>query len=213
MGKVLFVLEIIGVIAFAISGALAAMKKGADVFGTVFLAVTTALGGGVVRDILLGNLPPVMFVSYPYLLAACLSALAVFADAYYRGKSFEENRSKIVSVTNVFDAVGLAVFTISGMNMAMAQSGNILLILFLGVATGIGGGMLRDMMTGTMARVLRKQVYATASLAGGLIYYLLFAVFKLNEIAAALAGITVIILLRMLATYFKWNLPTANAEK
>ena len=137
----------------------------------------------------------------------------MFADAYYRGKSFEENRSKIVSVTNVFDAVGLAVFTISGMNMAMAQSGNILLILFLGVATGIGGGMLRDMMTGTMARVLRKQVYATASLAGGLIYYLLFAVFKLNEIAAALAGITVIILLRMLATYFKWNLPTANAEK
>lgn len=212
MEKAVFVLELIGVTAFAISGALSALKKGADVFGTIILAVTTALGGGVIRDVLLGKLPPRMFVSYPYLLAAVAAALIVFADAYFRRRRFTENRERIAAVTNVFDAVGLGVFTVSGMNMAMLESNNVLLILFLGVATGIGGGMLRDMMTGTMAKVLRKQVYATASIAGGLVYYALYIFLNVNEIFSALAGMAVIILLRMLATHYKWDLPSVKNE-
>ena len=212
MEKAVFVLELIGVTAFAISGALSALKKGADVFGTIILAVTTALGGGVIRDVLLGKLPPRMFVSYPYLLAAVAAALIVFADAYFRRSRFTENRERIAAVTNIFDAVGLGVFTVSGMNMAMLESNNVLLILFLGVATGIGGGMLRDMMTGTMAKVLRKQVYATASIAGGLVYYALYILLNVNEIFSALAGMAVIILLRMLATHYKWDLPSVKNE-
>ena len=206
METTVFVLELIGVAAFAMSGALTAIKKKADIFGVIFLAVTTALGGGVIRDVLLGRLPPRMFVSYAYLLVALIAAVAVFADAYFRSERFYANREKIISVNNVFDAVGLAVFTVSGMNTAMLDSDNVLLILFLGVTTGIGGGILRDVMTGTMPKVLRKQVYATASLAGGIVYYVMFAL-GVNEIVSAFAGMAVIVTLRILATVFEWDLP------
>lgn len=206
METTVFVLELIGVAAFAMSGALTAIKKKADIFGVIFLAVTTALGGGVIRDVLLGRLPPRMFVSYAYLLVALIAAVAVFADAYFRSERFYANRERIVAVNNVFDAVGLAVFTVSGMNTAMLDSDNVLLILFLGVTTGIGGGILRDVMTGTMPKVLRKQVYATASLAGGLVYYAMF-VLGVNEIVSAFAGMAVIVTLRILATVFEWDLP------
>ena len=206
METTVFVLELIGVAAFAMSGALTAIKKKADIFGVIFLAVTTALGGGVIRDVLLGRLPPRMFVSYAYLLVALIAAVAVFADAYFRSECFYANREKIISVNNIFDAVGLAVFTVSGMNTAMLDSDNVLLILFLGVTTGIGGGILRDVMTGTMPKVLRKQVYATASLAGGIVYYVMFAL-GVNEIVSAFAGMAVIVTLRILATVFEWDLP------
>ena len=206
METTVFVLELIGVAAFAMSGALTAIKKKADIFGVIFLAVTTALGGGVIRDVLLGRFPPRMFVSYAYLLVALIAAVAVFADAYFRSERFYANREKIISVNNIFDAVGLAVFTVSGMNTAMLDSDNVLLILFLGVTTGIGGGILRDVMTGTMPKVLRKQVYATASLAGGIVYYVMFAL-GVNEIVSAFAGMAVIVTLRILATVFEWDLP------
>lgn len=211
MEKLMFALELIGVAAFAVSGAMAAIKKRADIFGVIFLAVTTALGGGVIRDILLGSLPPKMFVSYAYFAVAAAAALAVFADSYIRREKYLMHMDKLDAVNNIFDAVGLAVFTISGMNTSMEMSDNVLLILILGMATGVGGGMLRDVMTNTMPTVLRKRIYAVASLLGGGLYYALH-VLGVMEAVAAMSGMLLIFVLRLLATVYKWNLPAVSVD-
>ena len=211
MEKLMFVLELIGVAAFAISGAMTAMEKKADMFGVVFLAVTTALGGGIIRDVLLGVLPPKMFTSYTYVLVAVIASVVVFSDASIRIEKYRSNADKLDAVNNVFDAVGLAVFTVSGMNMAITANGieNPFLIVAMGMVTGIGGGMLRDMMLGTMVKVMRKRIYAVASLAGGIVYYMLLRL-GIGDIASAISGMLLIFALRVLATVFKWNLPTVE---
>lgn len=211
MESTMFTLELIGAAAFAVSGAMAAIKRGADIFGVVFLGVITALGGGVIRDVLIGQLPPVMFVSYWYLLAATVASLLVFFDAYIRREKYFANKDKLSEINNIFDAAGLAVFTISGMNTAMGVSDNVILILTLGVITGVGGGMLRDMMTNRMPKVLRKRVYAVASLGGGILYYVLYLI-GVNDILSAVIGMAVIFALRVLATAFKWNLPSVKFD-
>lgn len=211
MEEVTFVLELIGVAAFSVSGAMLALEKKADIFGVIFLAITTALGGGVIRDLLIGQIPPKMFVSYYYLLIAVLAALAVFVDAYVRRESYKKNKEKLDAVNNVFDAIGLAVFTITGMNAAMQVGGNALLTLSVGVCTGVGGGMLRDVMVNTMPKVLRKRVYAVASLLGGGLYYVMLRL-GAPQLVSVILGMLLIFALRLCATIYKWNLPTVDLE-
>ena len=202
---------VIAVAAFAVSGAMAAIEKKADIFGVLFLAVTTALGGGVIRDVLIGRIPPVMFVSYWYLLISVAAALAVFIDAYLRSEKYKLHLDKLDAVNNIFDAIGLAVFTVSGMNAAMPVSDNIILVLFVGMCTGVGGGMLRDVMTNTMPKVLRKRVYAVASLLGGGLYYAMYAL-GANQLASIGCGMLLIFALRLFATIYKWNLPSVKLD-
>lgn len=211
MENITFILELIGAAAFSVSGAMLAIEKKADIFGVILLAVTTALGGGVIRDILIGQIPPKMFVSYYYILIAVLAALAVFADAYIRRDKYKEHKEKLDAVNNIFDAIGLAVFTITGMNAAIDVGGNALLTLFVGVCTGVGGGMLRDVMTNTMPKVLRKRVYAVASLLGGGLYYLLLYV-GVPQLVSVACGMLLIFALRLFATVYKWNLPSVNLD-
>lgn len=211
MEDVMFVLELIGAAAFAVSGAMVAIEKKADIFGVLFLAVTTALGGGVIRDVLIGRIPPVMFVSYWYLLISVVAALAVFIDAYLRSEKYKLHLDKLDAVNNVFDAIGLAVFTVSGMNAAMPVSDNVILVLFVGMCTGVGGGMLRDVMTNTMPKVLRKRVYAVASLIGGGLYYVMH-VLNINQLLSIGCGMLVIFALRLFATIYKWNLPSVKLD-
>ncbi len=211
MEDVMFVLELIGAAAFAVSGAMVAIEKKADIFGVLFLAVTTALGGGVIRDVLIGRIPPVMFVSYWYLLISVVAALAVFIDAYLRSEKYKLHLDKLDAVNNVFDAIGLAVFTVSGMNAAMPVSDNVILVLFVGMCTGVGGGMLRDVMTNTMPKVLRKRVYAVASLIGGGLYYVMH-VLDINQLLSVGCGMLVVFALRLFATIYKWNLPSVKLD-
>lgn len=211
MDEIMFVLELIGAAAFAVSGAMVAIEKRADIFGVLFLAVTTALGGGVIRDVLIGRIPPVMFVSYWYLLISVVAALAVFIDAYLRSEKYKLHLDKLDAVNNIFDAIGLAVFTVSGMNAAMPVSDNVILVLFVGMCTGVGGGMLRDVMTNTMPKVLRKRVYAVASLLGGGLYYAMYAL-GVNQIVSLGCGMLLIFALRLFATIFKWNLPSVKLD-
>ncbi len=212
MDGAMFVLELIGAAAFAVSGAMAAIKKKADVFGVLFLAVTTALGGGVIRDVLIGKIPPVMFVSYWYLLISVAAALAVFIDAYLRREEYKLHLDKLDAVNNIFDAVGLAVFTVSGMNAAMPVSDNVILVLFVGMCTGVGGGMLRDIMTNTMPKVLRKRVYAVASLLGGGLYYAMYSL-GANKLLSVGCGMLLVFALRVFATIYKWNLPSVDIDQ
>ncbi len=211
MENLMFVLELIGVAAFAISGAMTAMEKRADVFGVIFLAVTTALGGGIIRDILLGELPPRMFTSYTYVLVAVIAALIVFADAYARRDKYRHNAEKLDAVNNIFDAAGLAVFTVSGINMAITANGfeNPFLLVVMGMITGVGGGMLRDTMLGVMVKVMRKRIYAIASLAGGILYCCLLKL-NVSDVVSVIAAMIFVFTLRVLATVFKWNLPSVE---
>lgn len=206
----MFAFELIGVAASAVSGAMVAIDKKADVFGVLFLAVITALGGGVLRDMMLGHLPPRMFTSFIYIALALACALAVFLDAYMRREKYRAQIVRMDAVVNVFDAAGLAAFTVIGMDMAIADCGmsNPLLVIVLGMTTGIGGGMMRDVLTNSMPKVLRKRVYAIASLAGALAYYLLLRL-GVGNIVGAFAGMLLIFALRMLATKYKWNMPSA----
>jgi len=202
--------ELIGVAAFAASGAMAAIDKKADIFGVLFLAVITALGGGIIRDILLGWLPPRMFTSYVYIVLALVCAGLVFLDAYVRRERYQHHKDKLDNIVNVFDAVGLAVFTVTGMELAIEQygMGNLVLAVLMGVTTGVGGGMVRDVLTNCMPAVLRKRIYAVASMAGAIVYYILLSL-NVNRAIGAAVAMLLIFSLRILATVYKWNLPKA----
>lgn len=207
----LLVLELIGTCAFAVSGAVLGITKRFDIFGVIFSAIITSLGGGTVRDVLMGNLPPAMFRNYIYLIFALVTALLTFITASILKNTFSENIVVIDRVNNIFDAIGLGVFTIAGMNVAIngGFKDNFFFVVFLGMTTGCGGGILRDVIVGDIPFVLRKRVYAVASIGGGVLYYLLFVVFEQGQIISMVAGILVIFLLRIFASVFKWDLPRA----
>jgi len=207
MNQTFFVLEIIGIVAFAISGAMKAVDKRSDIFGVLFLGSVTALGGGVTRDLLLGNTPPTMFLHYEYLFFAIISSLCVFVFVYRNAQSYYSRVGLIEQINNIFDAIGLGVFTVSGINTAIAlgYGDNAFFVIFLGMTTGIGGGMIRDILVNEMPFVLRKRIYAVASLIGGTLYYLL----QLADlhVLAIVFGAGSIFVIRVLATIFRWNLP------
>ena len=204
----MILLELIGVAAFAVTGAMAAMEVGADVFGVLFLSLVTALGGGIIRDLLLGDLPPRMFTSFAYVAVALGTALLMFLGAMRHREGYLKSVAALDRFVNIFDAVGLGLFTVTGVQLAAAKNGtgNPLLLCMMGMTTGIGGGMLRDMMIGRIPKVLRKRIYAVASLAGALCYWGLQR-FGLGETLSAVSACLLVLALRMLATHYQWNLP------
>ena len=208
------ILEIVGTIAFALSGAMTAISRHMDLFGVVFLGAVTALGGGVMRDILLGQFPPLMFTSYQFLLLATITALLVFLIAHLRRGVYLRHQEQIDSVNNFFDAVGLAAFTVVGIQVAVAagHQSNHFFCVFLGMTTGVGGGILRDMMSHAVPLVLRKHIYALASIAGGILYVGLRAV-DVDVPICSLASVVLIVTIRMLATHYRWSLPRINFSK
>ncbi|MBO5396877.1 MAG: trimeric intracellular cation channel family protein [Clostridia bacterium] len=211
MDTMLLVLELIGTCAFAISGAVLGITKRFDIFGVIFSGIITALGGGTIRDILLGNLPPAMFRNYIYLIFAVATCLLTFIIASILKNKFSENIVVIDKVNNIFDAIGLGVFTIVGMNVAIRNGfvHNFFFVVFLGMTTGCGGGILRDVIVSEVPFVLKKRVYAVASIVGGIVYYLMYITFDQSAVLSAVVGITLIFVLRILASVFKWDLPKA----
>ena len=151
--------EAIGTAAFAVSGAMVAIDKGTDIFGVLLMAVFTALGGGTLRDVLIGHFPPRMFTNFHYVLLSCICALAVFIIARIFKERYIERERLIEQVNNVFDAIGLGIFAVSGARIGMEAgfADNIFLTTFLGTTTAIGGGMLRDVLLQEMPFVLKKR--------------------------------------------------------
>ncbi len=210
-GEIFFsVLEVAGTISFAISGAMAALEKRVDLFGVIFLGATTALAGGIIRDVLIGKTPPSAFSNYRYMAIAAVTAAIVFLIAWLSKEHYEHNVDVVSAVNNIFDAAGLGAFTITGAKVAMGMGymDNGFFVVFLAMVTGIGGGVLRDLMIGEIPFVLRKRIYAVASILGGIVYYQLVW-HRVDDMAAAFIGIGIVFGLRMLATIFKWNLPKA----
>ena len=202
--------EALGTAAFAVSGAMVAIDKGTDIFGVLLMAVFTALGGGTLRDVLIGHFPPRMFTNFHYVLLACICALAVFIIARIFKERYIERERLIEQVNNVFDAIGLGIFAVSGARIGMEAgfADNIFLTTFLGTTTAIGGGMLRDVLLQEMPFVLKKRVYAVAAIVGALGYALLLRM-GMNSVMAYALGMMATIAVRILATVFRWNLPKA----
>ena len=204
------ILEIAGTVSFAISGAMAALEKKVDLFGVIVLGITTALAGGIFRDMLVGRVPPAAFSDGTYMKIAFVTSVIVFLAAWMFSDKYVNNIQVIDTINNIFDAAGLGAFTITGAKVAMSMGymDNSFFVIFLGMVTGVGGGILRDLMIGEIPFILRKRIYAVASLLGGCIYYVLLSK-NVADMTAAFIGIGIVFSLRMLATIFRWNLPKA----
>lgn len=203
-----FVFEMIGTVAFAISGAITGLKKKMDIFGVAILALVTSVGGGAIRDIVLGNTPPMTFRNPVYALVAIATGILTFIPAVRRlaGKN-----PKVFDIfLLVTDSVGLGIFTVVGIRTAITagQGENVFLLIFVGVVTGVGGGLLRDMMAGNTPYIFVKHIYASASLAGALLFVALWK--PIGATAAMSVSAAVIITIRFLAARFKWSLPKAE---
>lgn len=201
-----FILELIGTVAFAVSGALTGVKKHMDIFGVAILGLTTAVGGGVIRDLVLGITPPGTFRSPVYALVAIITSILVFLPFIRR---LLTRSSRILNtVLLIMDSVGLGIFTVVGMQTAFGAIADcgLFLLIFVGVVTGVGGGILRDVLAGDTPYIFVKHIYASASLAGAILCALLWSV---SPVWAMLSGTALVIVIRLLSAHFKWNLPHA----
>lgn len=203
-----FVFELIGTVAFAISGAITGLKKKMDIFGVVILAVVTAVGGGAIRDIVLGNTPPMTFRNPVYALVAVATGILTFIPVVRKLAGKTPKAFDIFLL--VTDSVGLGIFTVMGIRTAinLNHGENMFLLVFVGVVTGVGGGLLRDVMAGNTPYIFVKHIYASASLAGAVLCVLLWK--PLGATAAMSISAAVIIIIRFLAARFKWSLPKAE---
>lgn len=210
--KIIFVIEIIGTVAFAITGVITALEKKFDIFGAIVLGMMTAVGGGILRDIILGYLPPSAFRYPVYAITAIITSVAVFTLAYIFGDKFKAKYDTYSQAINIFDSIGLAVFVIVGVQTAdkCGFGDNTFLSVFVGTLTGVGGGVLRDIMAGRIPKILRKRVYALAAIIGALIYQILTEYGLCSQTISMIIGAGSILIIRILATVFHWNLPTAK---
>lgn len=213
MNGMMLVLELLGTVAFSVSGAIEAMKKEMDMLGVLVLGLVTAVGGGVLRDIMLGQLPPASFQNPRNALIAIGTAFVAFLIGAIVSKQKRELHSIIWNqVLLVSDAVGLGAFTVLGIRYVQEQYGydNPALLLFVGVITGVGGGLIRDIFAGNVPYIFRKHVYATASIAGAVAYLYLgkTGCFEL----AATGSLLLVLILRLLAARFQWNLPRVHLQ-
>ncbi len=206
-----FIAEILGVVAFALSGAMTGLKYKLDLFGIFLVAVTTALGGGVIRDLLIGRIPPVMFRDYRYLLTAAITAAVVFLFARFARKRYHQYEEKLAAFANIFDAVGLGAFVVVGVEAGIAAGygSNGFFLVFLSMMTCIGGGVIRDLLVQRMPGVLCKHVYALPCILGACLYLILVRCQVIDLISTPVTMVFVFVF-RMLATRFHWNLPKAE---
>ncbi len=213
LSQLIFFVEILGTIAFSLSGAIVAIRKKMDILGVIVLGVTTAVGGGIVRDLLLGHTPPAAFQNSIYVLWAAGTAIATFFLYYESSVAWIDAHKKFFdNFLNFVDALGLGIFAAIGVRTAVegGYADNTFLSLFVGTLTGVGGGTLRDMFAGEVPTIFRKHIYAVAALLGAVIYYLLHLNHEIPESAAIFMSVSVVVSLRMLAAYYLWNLPTAK---
>lgn len=206
----IFLLEIVGTIAFASSGAMLGIRKNMDIFGVNVLGITTAVGGGCVRDLLLGIHPPKMFQNFAYVGTAILTSCLLFVIFFIKKELLESTfLERYERVMSALDAVGLGIFTVMGIRTAMDLEGSHFdhwfLLVFVGVATGIGGGMMRDVMAGETPFVFIKHVYACAALIGAFLY--IFLCRAVPDIGAMLVSSITVVAVRLLAAHYRWNLP------
>lgn len=198
MDEFIFILELIGTVAFASSGAMIAIEKKMDIFGVNVLGATTAVGGGIMRDIILGLTPPGAFSHPVYVLVAALTSTILFVIAYAKPTAFESRVKTDYYDKLMFwcDTAGLGIFTVVGIQAAVRAVGgeNVFFFVFIGTLTGVGGGVLRDIMAGETPYILVKHIYACAAIAGGIVCVVGRTAF--GEAYGTILGLAATVLLR-----------------
>jgi len=195
---IFYVLDLLGVAVFAVSGALAAGRSGLDLLGVVVIAALTAVGGGTLRDLLLARHPIFWIADPTYLVVISAAALLTVASA----RLLRPPRNALL----LADALGLALFAMSGAQIAEATGGSPLVVVLMGTMTGVAGGVLRDLLCGEIPLILRRDVYATAAI-GGISSYLILQSLGMGRSWASAVGMTLVVGLRVLAIVWGWQLP------
>ncbi|MGN1295124.1 MAG: trimeric intracellular cation channel family protein [Bacilli bacterium] len=215
----IFIVEILGCISFATSGAITAIRKKADYVGVIVLTLIEIFGGGLLRDLILNQGVPHIFYDPEYLFLALLSIIIAsiwFIIAYFRRSAGIIDRHRHDKWIYIVDAIGVSVFCIAGCQFAnnvivegITIEGKYTLCICSGVITGVCGGMCRDVFVGEIPMVFKKHFYMIPCLLGCLIYVVM-AFNGCNDFIAMIVGVLTIITLRTLATIYKWNLPSAK---
>lgn len=203
-GRGLFweILEVTGTIAFAAAGTLVGVKKRLDFFGVVMLAVTTAVGGGIIRDTLLGNVPPLAFRNPAFILVSI--AVAILVSIY------AVPVAKRKTMLTICDALGLGAFTVTGAGLAMPYD-SLLLVVALGVTTGVGGGVLRDVFVREIPLVFHKEIYAVAAVVGALAFYGMQRFMHVDH--ALYPAFIIIVVIRLVSVRYGINLPRVREQQ
>jgi uncharacterized membrane protein YeiH len=206
-GGTLLVLDLIGTFVFALSGAVAGVRQRLDLFGVLVLSFAAASAGGIMRDLLIGAAPPEAVSDWRYLGVALLAGLVIFI-AFPRS----DRLHKLGDLVLIFDGAGLALFAVVGTQKALGYGLHPVMAPVLGMLTGIGGGMLRDVLLNQTPAVLRSDLYAVAALAGALV---VVAGYMLNfpPTVAAVVGAALCFGIRLVAIWRGWSLPVAGLPK
>jgi uncharacterized membrane protein YeiH len=204
MNTLLLVLDLLGTFVFALSGASAGVKRRLDLFGVLVLSFVAGNFGGITRDLMIGAVPPPAISDWRYLVVSLLAGVVTF----YWFAGIDRLRSPVL----LFDAAGLALFAVSGTQKALAFGLNPLMAALLGMLTGIGGGMVRDVLVAEIPTVLRADLYAVAALAGAAVV-VAGNLLHLPSAAATLAGAALCFGLRVMAIQHGWRLPVAGADR
>lgn len=202
------ILEMLGIVSFAASGAMTAMKKHMDLFGVIVLGLAPSIAGGIVRDVILGNTPPRPLLNPAYTLVAATTSIIIFIPWVRHLVMRKEHVFEYILF--LMDSIGLGVFTVMGIWAALdfAPDSRGFLLVFVGVITGVGGGMIRDVLAGDIPYILVKHIYACASIVGAVSCVLLRKVMPLY--LAMIIGCILVLLVRLLAAHYHWNMPTAD---
>ena len=201
-------LELLGTVAFSASGSIIAIRKKMDIFGVCVLGLTTAIGGGVIRDLLLGITPPSTFFNPAYACTSFIVSLIIFLKPvrrYLTGTHMVYDRTMLV-----MDSMGLGLFTALGVSIAKSTvpDAGFFLTVFVATISSVGGGLMRDIMAGQTPFIFVKHVYACASLTGAVLCTLLWP--YLGHITAMILCAVTVFTIRILSATFKWNLPKAD---
>jgi uncharacterized membrane protein YeiH len=205
---VLYWMDLAGVAVFAISGALAAMQARLDLFGVLVLAAITAIGGGTLRDLLLGRHPIFWMRDTRYIKVIALTAMLTALVASGWGQGLQSGNAALVMA----DTLGLALFALCGAEIAEEAGKPRLVVVLLGTITAAGGGVLRDLMTGQIPLLLRRDIYASAAI-GGISAYLLLRACGVPRQLAFYAGMLTVVALRLAALHFGWQLPAPQLNQ
>jgi uncharacterized membrane protein YeiH len=193
-------LNLAGTLAFGLSGGILAVRKRMDLFGVLVLSVATGLGGGIMRDVILGHVPPATLVDWRYLAAAGLGGLLVFVSF---GKIVRHGR-----FLTEFDAIGLSIFTVTGTNIALSAGLSPAPSVLLGMLTGVGGGVLRDVLAAEVPLIFRSEIYAVASMLGATIIVVADQLQFPGILAETVAAVATFSL-RTLSVRRGWKIPVA----
>ncbi|MEM8546598.1 MAG: trimeric intracellular cation channel family protein [Pseudomonadota bacterium] len=198
--SVLTGIDLIGTFVFALSGATVGVRRELDLFGVLVLSLAAATAGGIIRDVLIGAIPPASLVNWSYLAVATLAGLVVFFAS-----SLVE---RLESPVRLFDAAGLGLFAVAGTSKALAVGLSPFTAVLLGTLSGIGGGIVRDMMVASVPVVLRSELYASAAIAGGACVAVASAL-DWPMAPAMVVGALLCFALRYMALRYHWRLPVA----